>query len=76
MKEVNFELLKARKNAGKTQANMEESTGIPRIRYNRIENGKVEPTFKEVLLISAALGKKPNEIFLTFNVYLKDKNVI
>jgi transcriptional regulator with XRE-family HTH domain len=63
--QLNFELLRARKEAKKTQQNIFEETGIDRERYGRIERGITEPTFEEAVLIGRAVTKNPTEIFLS-----------
>jgi DNA-binding XRE family transcriptional regulator len=65
---MNFELLRARKEAQKTQSKIYEETGIDRDRYGRIERGISEPTFGEAVLIGKAVNKNPEEIFLTSDV--------
>jgi DNA-binding XRE family transcriptional regulator len=62
--QMNFELLKARKELSLTQADMERLTGIKRFRYNRIELDKIKPTINEVYAIAKVVNKKVEEIFL------------
>jgi DNA-binding XRE family transcriptional regulator len=74
VKLVNFELLKARKEADFTQQGMESETGIKRQRYNRIELEKTKPTIDEAYIIAKVVNKKLEEIFLPGNVQIIRKN--
>ncbi len=67
-------LIEARKNAGKTQAEVAAECEIDRTVYCRIETGAIKKIDYELALkIANAVQKSPEYIFLELNVNLEHK---
>jgi DNA-binding XRE family transcriptional regulator len=73
--ELNFELLKARKELGLTQEELASSIGMKRDRYNRIELGKTPASIEEALMLAKAVEKNVEEIFLPKNANMISKAI-
>ncbi|PJM73609.1 transcriptional regulator [Bifidobacterium primatium] len=51
-------LMQARENAGLTQDELAEKSHISRTTINRIENGRISPSFRTLEALAQAMGKK------------------
>lgn len=68
------QLIKTRKNAGKTQADIAIAVGVHRSYYGLIENGNRNPTLGIATKIATALNSNveqlfPNDIFFANKCY-------
>ena len=61
-------LMTARKNAGKTQADVAEIVGIDRSYYAHIEKGKRSPALNVAIRIAECLGSDVGKLFLPTDV--------
>jgi len=52
-----------RHQAGWTQENLAEASGLDRKTINRIENGRHSPSLDRVFVLAYALGVKPRDLF-------------
>lgn len=71
---MNFELLRARKEAGLTQQELAGMVGIERSTYTRIEQAKTIPFIDIAYKLAEVLNKPVEKIFLPEIVYGKHKN--
>ena len=51
-------LMQARENAGLTQEQLAEKSKISRVTINRIEKGRISPSFRTLGILADAMGKK------------------
>lgn len=63
---MNEQLQKTRKNAGFTQQDMANATGITKGYYSLIENGERRVSYELAFAIASKLATKPDTIFLDF----------
>ncbi len=62
--QIMHEMMKARIEAGMTQKQLSEKTGINQSNLSRIENGSANPSVATLEKIASALGKKVSISFI------------
>lgn len=71
---LNFELLRARKEAGLTQPEIAKQVGMDKDKYGRIERGISLPDINEAYALADVVGKRVEEIFLPQNAGILRKH--